>query len=157
MSKDPAPRPEFTPSALERSGVLAKKFEDDLSIFAVTCAIEDASPKDVTSKHVDQAFEAILKAESVRRNQTLAGNPRIWWGLAGICFALALATPDAGQMWVGEPDATNAEWWHGLKTTFVVASVAGAICWTLGLLIAVGVLDQGWFRNLRRAIFSRFK
>jgi hypothetical protein len=111
---------------------------------AKLCALQDGCPV-VHVKHVDHA-ENVLRL-MVPSERALGRNPKLWWLLASLFFASALAIPDAGAMLFGNPDKS---WlWFFLKVAFFILFACGALSALAAYLITLGPHQPRWFLNLK--------
>ena len=142
------------PQELDFSKEASKRIEDAVSEYQtnlrrtanICCGHDDCAQ--VQLKHVRHAEEVVCQMGPTKAS--LGVNQYIWTLLAAVCFAIALAIPDAGTMMAGTPDSSVC--WTCLKVAFWALLSLGMLFSAVSFLIALGPYQPKWFIGTKTAL-----
>ncbi len=137
----------FHPLAIQRVEEAASGYQIFLRRTAEYICVQDGCDE-VQLKHVKHAEDIVCRMAPDKI--ALGDNYQIWWLIAGICLASALALPDASQLFFGAPAPTWG--WLFIRLLFVFLIVGGVCCAVVAYLIALGPHQPKWFVDFKTGV-----
>jgi hypothetical protein len=140
----------FHPLAIQR-------LEDTTALYQTTlrktaeyiCVRDDCN--EVQEKHVKLGEDTVSRM--CLDKVSVGENYQLWWLIAGICLASALALPDASQLFLAKEPDNGTSWpWVVARIFFSILILAGLCCAVVAYFIALGPNQPEWFLDFKRSV-----
>jgi hypothetical protein len=142
--------PDLFGKALDRVEEAVAEYDRNLRHTARLCAQQD-SCETVQIKHVRHAEDTLSRLGPA--SNSIGDNPPFWWLLSALCFALGLAIPDTGMLYLGASEGqASSRWWPFLKVACATLLICGLLFSLIGQMIALGPHQPKWFKLLKRGL-----